>query len=138
MTLAIPPLLLALAVTSILWGSYGTGGWTKDGKSVLLYDRYDIWRISPDGTGAKNITAGYGRSHDIRLRYTRVEADSKERWIDPAKPLLLSGENLKTMDQGFFRGSIDGAEPKQMVMAGLKWPPLQAQLYTHTHTFTPT
>src|SRR5262249_27217908 len=22
---------------------YGTAGWTKDDKSVLLYDRYDIW-----------------------------------------------------------------------------------------------
>ena len=98
-------------------GSYGTAGWTKDGNAVLLYDRYDIWRISPDGTGAKNITAGYGRSHDVRLRYTRTEAESRERWIDPAKPLLLAGENLKTMESGFFRGSIDGAEPKQLVMA---------------------
>jgi dipeptidyl aminopeptidase/acylaminoacyl peptidase len=98
-------------------GSYGSAGWTQDGKSVLLYDRFDIWRISPDGTGAKNITVGYGRSHDIRLRYTRTEADARERWIDPAKPLLLAGENLKTMESGFFRGSIDGAEPKQLVMA---------------------
>ena len=98
-------------------GSYGSAGWTKDGKSVLLYDRYDIWRISPDGTGAKNITAGYGRGHDVRLRYTRTETDARERWIDPAKPLLLAGENLKTMESGFFRGSIDGGEPKQLLMA---------------------
>jgi dipeptidyl aminopeptidase/acylaminoacyl peptidase len=98
-------------------GAYGSAGWTRDGKSVLLYDRYDIWRISPDGSGARNITAGFGRSHDIRLRYTRTEADSHERWIDPSKPLLLAGENLKTMESGFFRGSLDGAEPRQLVMA---------------------
>ena len=97
--------------------AYGSGGWTKDGKWVLLYDRYDIWRVSPDGSGAKNITAGYGRGHDIRLRYVRTETDSRERWIDPAKPLLLSAENLKTYESGFFRGSIEGAEPKQLVMA---------------------
>src|SRR5436190_10221096 len=48
-------------------GSYGQAGWTKDGKSILLYDKYDVWRISPDGSGAKNITAGYGRSHEIRF-----------------------------------------------------------------------
>ena len=42
---------------------------------MLLYDRYDIWRVSPDGTGAKNITAGYGRAHDLRLRYLRTETD---------------------------------------------------------------
>ena len=64
-------------------GPYGSGGWTKDGKSLLLYDRYDIWRVSPDGTGAKNITAGYGRAHDMRLRYIRTEAENpRERWID--------------------------------------------------------
>jgi dipeptidyl aminopeptidase/acylaminoacyl peptidase len=98
-------------------GAYGSAGWTKDGSAVLVYDRFDIWRISPDGTGAKDITAGYGRGHDIRLRYVRTETDTRERWIDPAKPLLLSGENMTTYDQGFFRGSVDGGEPKQLVMA---------------------
>jgi dipeptidyl aminopeptidase/acylaminoacyl peptidase len=47
----------------------------------------------------------------------RTETDTRERWIDPAKPLLLSGENMTTYDQGFFRGSVDGGEPKQLVMA---------------------
>ncbi len=98
-------------------GPYGNAGWTKDGNSVVIYDRYDIWRISPDGTGAKNITAGYGRSHDIRLHYVRTDTDPRDRGIDPTKPLLLSGENLTTRDQGFFRGSIDGGEPKQLMMA---------------------
>jgi dipeptidyl aminopeptidase/acylaminoacyl peptidase len=51
------------------------------------------------------------------LRYIRTEAEPRERWIDPARPLLLQGENLKTMDSGFFRGSIDGAEPTQLMMA---------------------
>jgi hypothetical protein len=85
-------------------GSYGSAGWTKDGNSVLIYDRYDIWRISPDGTGAKNITAGFGRAHEIRLRYVRTDGDPRDRGIDPSKPLLLSGENMKTYDSGFFRG----------------------------------
>jgi dipeptidyl aminopeptidase/acylaminoacyl peptidase len=98
-------------------GSYGSAGWTKDGNSVLVYDRYDIWRISPDGTGGKNITAGFGRANDIRLRYVRTETDPHERWIDGSKPLLLSGENLTTYDQGFFRGSTDGGEPKKLMMA---------------------
>jgi dipeptidyl aminopeptidase/acylaminoacyl peptidase len=98
--------------------AYGSAGWTKDGKWVLLYDRHDIWRVAPDGAGAKNITAGYGRAHDVRLRYIRTEADNpRDRWIDPAKPLLLQAENLKTWESGFFRGSLEGGEPKQLVMA---------------------
>jgi len=103
--------------TPNLPGAYGSGGWTKDGKYVLLYDRYDIWRIAPDGAGAKNITAGYGRDKELRLRYIRTEAEPRERWIDPAKPLLLQAENLKTHDTGFFRGSLDGGAPTQLMMA---------------------
>ena len=84
-------------------GPYGSAGWTKDGKSVLIYDRYDIWRVSPDGSGAKNITAGYGRAHDLRLRYIRTEAENpRERWIDGSKPVMLQAENLKTFETGFF------------------------------------
>jgi len=99
-------------------GSYGTGGWTKDGQSVLLYDHYDIWRIAPDGSGAKNITAGYGRAHDLRFRYIRTEAENpRERWIDPTKPVMLQAENMKTFESGFFRASLDGGEPKQLLMA---------------------
>jgi len=97
--------------------AYGLAGWTKDGQSVLLYDHYDIWRISPDGTGAKNITAGYGRSHDLRLRYVRTTDDPRERWIDGSGPVLLQAENLKTRESGFFRASLDGGEPQQLLMA---------------------
>ena len=98
-------------------GSYGTAGWTQDGKAVLLYDHYDVWSIAPDGTGAKNITAGYGREHSLQFRALRTESDPRERWIDPAKPLLLAATNLKTEESGFFRGSLAGGEPKQLLMA---------------------
>ena len=98
-------------------GAYGSAGWTKDGKSVLLYDRFDVWRVSPNGSGAKNITAGYGRAHDLRLRYMRTEVENpRERWIDPARPLLLQAESLKTYDTGFFRGSLGGGAPAQLVL----------------------
>ncbi len=78
----------------------------KDGKAVLLYDHYDIWSIAPDGTGAKNITAGYGRAARLQLRYVRTETDPRERWIDPAKPLLLHGdepEDLRRPDSSADR-----------------------------------
>jgi len=109
--------------------AYGNGGWTKDGKSVLLYDRYDIWRVSPDGTAAKNVTAGYGRTHDLRLRYTPVEAENpRERWIDPARPVLLTALNLKTFETGFFRASLDGGEPKQLILSAKTLsPPVKAK-----------
>ncbi len=98
-------------------GAYGQGGWTKDGGAVLLYDEYDVWKLAPDGSGAVDLTNGYGRKHALRLRYVRTDTDPRERWIDPGKPLLLHAENLKTWESGFFRGSWAGGDPKQLVMA---------------------
>jgi dipeptidyl aminopeptidase/acylaminoacyl peptidase len=98
-------------------GAWGQANWTKDGKTILLPDQYDIWRVSPDGAGAKNITAGYGRAHNLRFTAVRTENDPRERWLDPAKPLLLQAVNQKTFESGFFRGSLEGAEPRQLLMA---------------------
>lgn len=98
--------------------SYGTGGWTKDDKHVLLYDKYDIWQVAPDGSGAKNLTDGVGRKEKIEFRYARTEPErGADRGIDPAKPLLLSAENEQTRDSGFYRDRVDGALPEKLVWA---------------------
>ena len=37
--------------------------WTKDDANVLIYDRYDIWQIAPDGSRSRNLTDGVGRKN---------------------------------------------------------------------------
>ena len=96
-------------------GSYGIGGWTKDDRYVLIYDRYDIWQVSPDGSGAKNLTDGVGRKEKTELRYVRL--DPKERSIDPTKPLLLRAENEGTLESGFSRDKVDGGLPEKLLIA---------------------
>ena len=107
--------------------SYGFAGWTNDGKYVLLYDHFDIWRVSPDGSAAKNLTQGVGRRENIEFRY--VKLDSEEKSIDVSKPLLLRAENVITRDTGFFRTHIDSdAPPEKLIMAPkLFGRPLQAR-----------
>ena len=83
--------------------AYGIAGWSKDGKSVLLYDRFDIWELSPDGAHAANYTGGMGRKNNLELRYTKL--DPEEKSIDTAKPLLLRAENVITRETGFYSGS---------------------------------
>lgn len=94
--------------------AYGVAGWTKDDSSVLIYDRFDVWQVSPDGGGAKNLTDGVGRQGKIQFRYVRL--DPKERSIDPAKPLLLHAENEETRDSGFYRDRLDGGMPEKLLM----------------------
>ncbi|HSK62413.1 MAG TPA: prolyl oligopeptidase family serine peptidase, partial [Pyrinomonadaceae bacterium] len=97
-------------------GSYGVAGWTKDDTDVLIYDRYDIWQLAPDGSRAKNLTDGVGRQEKTTLRYVRL--DPRERSIDPDKPMLLSAEHQETRDSGFYRDKVNSdALPQKLLMA---------------------
>lgn len=97
-------------------GSYGIAGWTKDDADVLIYDRYDIWQVAPDGSRAKNLTDGVGRKEKTTLRYVRL--DPRERSIDPDKPMLLQAENQETRDSGFYRDKVNSdAVPQKLLMA---------------------
>src|SRR4029453_7284091 len=53
--------------------SLGTAGWTDGDKSVLIYDKYDIWEIRPDGSNPRNITGGEGRKQHLVFRYMTLE-----------------------------------------------------------------
>ncbi|MBP1596269.1 MAG: peptidase prolyl oligopeptidase active site domain protein [Acidobacteria bacterium] len=98
-------------------GSYGIGGWTKDEKYVLLHDRYDIWQVAPDGSGAKNLTDGIGRKEKISFRIVNLRTEPGEAGIDPAQPLLLRAGVEDTLDSGFYRDRIDGGPPQKLIMA---------------------
>jgi dipeptidyl aminopeptidase/acylaminoacyl peptidase len=98
-------------------GSYGNAGWTKDDSFVLLNDRYDIWRLAPDGSSAKNLTEGAGRKDKIVFRYVNLRTDPNERGIDPEQPLLLRAENEWTRNTGFYRVRLEGGSPQKLMMA---------------------
>ncbi|HMJ63486.1 MAG TPA: prolyl oligopeptidase family serine peptidase, partial [Bryobacteraceae bacterium] len=97
--------------------AYGLAGWTRDGRYVLFYDRYDIWRCQPGAGSCENLTQGYGRKEHIVFRLLRLERDDPAaRWIDSSEPLLLRAENDDTHDSGFFRASWAGGAPEKLVM----------------------
>lgn len=53
---------------------YGSGGWMDDDKALLIYDKYDVWRVDPEGIlPAVNITNGIGRKENKRFRIVRLE-----------------------------------------------------------------
>ena len=85
---------------------HGMAGWSADGESVLLYDRYDLWRQPLDGGPATSLTQRLGSAREIRLRY--VASDPEEEDIDLEGPLLLSAYGEWTKQEGFFR--LSGGE----------------------------
>ena len=95
--------------------AYGTAGWTADDRSVLLYDKYDIWEVRPDGSGARMVTNGDGRKQQIVFRYRSL--DPEQRAIPGDRPLLLSANEDRTEDSGFYRVALNGsAAPEKIVM----------------------
>jgi len=89
---------------------YGIAGWTENDGSVLLYDRYDIWQVSPENKFApRRLTDG--RAREYVYRYERL--DSEERLVPTDKPLLLSLLNDRTKASGYARlaplGKVGGA-----------------------------
>ncbi|MEL7263677.1 MAG: prolyl oligopeptidase family serine peptidase, partial [Planctomycetota bacterium] len=100
------PLQNELHDTPNLPQAYGAAGWLADDDAILVYDRYDIWQLDPDGVEAPRcITESVGRKNDVTFRYLRL--DLLARNIDPKQPLVLSAMNRKTKSSGFYQLSIN-------------------------------
>jgi dipeptidyl aminopeptidase/acylaminoacyl peptidase len=106
-------------------GPYGAAIWTKDGRSVLLNDRYDVWQAFVDGTQPRVLTAGVGRREKVVFRIQRVAAAGEEeeegednRYADTARPLFLRAEHEDTRATGFYRTNYSGAASPTRLLWG--------------------
>ena len=61
---------------------FGSAGWTKDDEFVVLYDKFDVWRVSPTGSGGTRLTNGAGEQ--VRHRIVNLA-------VQPGEPLELDG-----------------------------------------------
>jgi dienelactone hydrolase len=108
---------------------YGVAGWSKDGTSVLLYDKYDVFQIALDGGAVTNLTSGVGRAQQIQFRVVRFGAAGRvgrggrggggaavdeDEGIDLAKPLLLSAYGDRTKKSGYWQ-VVAGESPKSLI-----------------------
>ena len=99
--------------------AYGLGGWTKDDKTVLVYDRYDVWEVDPSGIAPpRNLTAGAGRAKGVSLRV--VDLDEDKRFIDPAEPIYLRGFSDDTKMSGYFRAKLGVSVAPEQIVYGPK------------------
>ena len=82
--------------------SFGPGGWLEDDRAVLLYDKHDIWRVSPDGTGATRLTRG--AETGVAHRLARVPGtDDDAPGVDPDSRPYLTLHNERTEQRGYAR-----------------------------------
>jgi dipeptidyl aminopeptidase/acylaminoacyl peptidase len=116
-------------------GPYGTGGWTDGDASVLIYDRFDIWEIAPDGSKFRMITNGAGRRDRTVFRYMALDPDQKT--VPSKAPLILTATNETTRASGFYRVNLaTPGDPARLVMPDKQLGGLRkaknADVYVHT------
>ena len=94
---------------------YGEAVWLTDSSAVLLYDRFDIWKIAPDGSAASKLTEGAGEMIRHRLSRASFRKDDK-RAINPKNPLLIAlyGERTKKSGYGQLRLNGDAENPNKL------------------------
>jgi len=109
---------------------YGVAGWSKDGHSVLVYDRYDVWRLPLDGGKPANLTSGLGVKQEIQFRVVRFDRVGRgggrggrgggggnvedDEGIDLSKPLVLSAYGEWTKKSGYWQAS-PGKAPTPLI-----------------------
>ncbi len=117
--------------------AWGVAGWTKGDKSVLLYDRFDIWELDPTGVKpAVVVTDSLGRRESLQLRIVDLDV-SDERAIDPAKPLMMRAFSEVTKASGFYRDRLDMKQaPEKIVMADVNYGTPQKARAADTYMLT--
>jgi len=96
-------------------GSYNNGGWLKDDKAFLIYDRFDIWKVDPENENvAVNLTKN-GRESNTSFRIINFDANQSSRrfgggerkGIDPTKPMFLKGHNEISRADSYHKFDIE-------------------------------
>ena len=101
---------------------YGSGGWTPGDAAVLVYDRYDVWRASPDGGSTVPLTRGAGRAAQRVYRVVRPHTDEPESAFVADRPVfgrepLLSVLDDRTKARGFATlSSLQPQAPRTTMM----------------------
>ena len=90
--------------------SWGIAGWTKDDKSVIVYDDTDLYELFSDGSNSRKLTSG--SAEQVRYRYVNLQSEAaggrggrggggNDEAIDLAKPVYLSLYGIWTKKTGY-------------------------------------
>jgi dipeptidyl aminopeptidase/acylaminoacyl peptidase len=115
---------------------WGIAGWTEGEKSVLLYDRYDIWEVDPAGRApARVLTDSVGRREHTIFRI--AEADTTLRFVSTSHPVLLEATDDSTKSSGFWSDRVGvEQEPRQLIMEARRLADLQKAPKADVYLFT--
>ena len=116
--------------------SYGMGGWLEGDSALLLYDRYDIWKVPADGSAPVRLTRG--RETGVTYRYINLKDREEERHIGPAETIVLSLFDNETKENGLASVQISNPQKtfRTLTRGGFTWADLQKARKANAYTYT--
>ena len=108
----------------------GIAGWTPNDRSLLIYDKYDIWEVAVDGSRAKRLTNG----SEEKITYRYVRLDPEQTTIDLSQSQYLTMTHEQTKQSGIARLTAKGVEKllfENAAIAGLRKAE-QADVFVYT------
>lgn len=79
--------------------AFGSGQWSENDQWVLLYDEFDIYKVTPDGQNEDRLTQG----KEDEIRYRQVRLDFEEDALSSDQPFYVSMFGNRTKDRGYAR-----------------------------------
>lgn len=104
-------------IPEIPW-SYSIAGWTNNDKYILIYDKYDIWKIDPLQI-EKPVNLTNSRKQKIINRLYKL--DFEKLSINPNEPLLIKTFNEKNKVEGFYYLYLNGDKNKKLITHNSKF-----------------
>lgn len=90
--------------------------WLAGDAGVIVYDRFDAWRVDPASGDARSLSDGLGRERG--WRYRMVDLDPDEPAIATDGPLLATTFDEASKDHGFAHLPLAGnGGPEQLLMS---------------------
>jgi len=76
---------------------YGIAEWMQDDRYVLIYDRYNIWKVDPEAK-EKSVLIGPAAATKNKTSYRYVSIDDEEKFIRNDQPLYVRAFDEKTKE----------------------------------------
>lgn len=88
---------------------YAAALWTKDGKSLLLQDKNDLWLVSTDGLSSRRITNGKERDIEFRIDWYSLTRNKDQNpyqslqnpAVSLSEPICLNASGSSN-EEGYF------------------------------------
>jgi dipeptidyl aminopeptidase/acylaminoacyl peptidase len=100
---------------------YGIAGWTKNDRSVIIYDKYDIWEFFTDSESNRFtcLTRGIGRKNKLIFRIQKMDPEAK--FFKRHQTCLLTAYSEEEKYTAFYQGTIGKPGIKKLVQEKKKF-----------------